>query len=136
MGDLSEHFSTSELRCPHCGACVLDPRLVPALELLRTAAGGPVIVDSGYRCSIYNSEVGGVSKSQHMMGEAADVKIPGKTLQEMYDLAETVPAFRMGGIGVYDGDFIHVDVREEKTRWARVDGHYMSIGASGLLKTW
>ena len=66
MGDLSEHFSTSELACPHCGKIGLDPSLIPALEELRAAAGGPVEVDSGYRCPIYNAEAGGVSKSQHM----------------------------------------------------------------------
>jgi uncharacterized protein YcbK (DUF882 family) len=136
MGDLSEHFSTSELACPHCGKIGLDPSLIPALEELRAAAGGPVEVDSGYRCPIYNAEAGGVSKSQHMQGRAADVKIPGKTLQEMYNLAEAVPAFRMGGIGVYDGGFIHVDTRDQKTRWARVKGNYISIGASGLLTHW
>jgi uncharacterized protein YcbK (DUF882 family) len=136
MGDLSEHFSTDELKCPHCGQCVLDPRLVPALERLRTAAGGPVLVDSGYRCALYNGEVGGVSKSEHMMGMAADVRIPGKSLQEMYNLAELVEDFRAGGIGVYDGGFIHVDTRMGKTRWARVKGEYMSIGASQLLTSW
>jgi uncharacterized protein YcbK (DUF882 family) len=136
MGDLSPNFSTKELACPHCGQCVLDPALIPALEELRTLAAGPVEVYSGYRCPIYNAEVHGVSKSEHMLGMAADVKIPGKTLQEMYDLAEAVPAFRTGGIGVYDGNFIHVDTRSEKTRWARVKGSYMSIDASKLLTHW
>ena len=32
-----------------------------------------------------------------------------------------------GGIGVYDGGFLHVDVRITCSRWARVRGQYVGI---------
>ncbi len=127
MGDLSAHFSKSELACRCCGELTLDPSLLDALEQLRALAGKPVQVHAGYRCREHNQEVGGVTDSEHTRGLAADVAIPGLTLQQMYELALQVPAFREGGIGVYDGDFVHVDVRKHRARWARVRGQYVGI---------
>lgn len=125
MGDLSPHFNKSELACPHCGKLVLDDKLVPALEALRTLAGAPIRIHDAYRCEAHNTAVGGVARSEHPQGKAADLHIDGKSLIEMYHLALQVPAFK--GIGLYDGNFIHVDVREKKARWARVKGKYVGI---------
>jgi hypothetical protein len=58
---------------------------------------------------------------------AADVKIPGLSLQQMYELALEVPEFAEGGIGVYDGGFLHLDVRPHSARWARVRGQYVGV---------
>ena len=46
------------------------------LEPIRTVAGGPINVTSGYRCPAINSVVGGSPNSQHMTGEAADINCP------------------------------------------------------------
>ncbi len=127
MGDLSEHFSKVELACHCCGQLRIDQGLVDALEELRGLAGKPVVVHDAYRCATHNQEVGGVSDSEHTRGMAADVEIPGLSLQEMYELALQVPAFRGGGVGVYDGGFLHVDVRAHAARWARVRGQYVGI---------
>ena len=35
---------------------------------------GPVIVCSGFRCEEVNRRVGGVSRSQHLTGQAADIR--------------------------------------------------------------
>jgi uncharacterized protein YcbK (DUF882 family) len=43
------------------------------LEPAREKLGGPIIVNSGYRCERHNREVGGVANSQHLRGEAADI---------------------------------------------------------------
>ena len=43
------------------------------LEPLRQWWGGPIIVSSGYRSPELNHAVGGVSNSQHLKGEAADI---------------------------------------------------------------
>lgn len=127
MGDLSAHFSKSELACRCCGELILDPPLIDALEQLRELAGKPIRIHAGYRCPAHNQEVGGVTDSEHTRGMAADVAIAGLTLQQMYELALQVPAFREGGIGVYDGDFLHVDIRKHSARWARVRGQYVGI---------
>lgn len=48
---------------------LVDNVLDPARELL----GEPIHVNSGFRCPLHNAAVGGVAKSQHTLGEAADI---------------------------------------------------------------
>jgi hypothetical protein len=43
------------------------------LDPLREAWGGPIRVNSGYRCPELNKAVGGTPTSQHQLGEAADI---------------------------------------------------------------
>ena len=42
------------------------------LQPLRDAWGGPIFINSGYRCKELNEAVGGVETSQHTKGEASD----------------------------------------------------------------
>lgn len=127
MGDLSQHFSRKEFECRCCGRLQLDSHLVEGLEALRALAGVPVVIDAGYRCPRHNQEVGGVPNSEHTRGLAADIRLPGLSLQQMFELVAQVPQFAAGGIGVYDEDFLHVDVRGHRARWARVSGRYVGI---------
>ncbi len=131
MGDLSEHFSKSELACHCCGQLKIESGLLAALELLRTLASHEIVVHDGYRCIAHNQKAGGVTDSEHTRGMAADIAIAGLTLQQMYELALQVPTFLNGGIGVYDGGFLHVDIRSHQARWARVGGQY--VGVQGLV---
>jgi hypothetical protein len=133
MGDLSLHFSKVELACHCCGQLKIESGLIDALELLRTLAGREIIVHDGYRCPAHNQQVGGVTDSEHTRGVAADIAIAGLSLQQMYDLALQIPAFLKGGIGVYDGGFLHLDVRAHQARWARVHGRY--VGIQSLVTT-
>lgn len=48
------------------GEDVLDPA--------REKLGMPVVVNSGFRCPLHNKTVGGVYNSQHVSGQAADVR--------------------------------------------------------------
>lgn len=142
MGDLSTNFSTAELECPHCDRCKVAALLILSLEAYRKIVKLPVKVLSCCRCEEHNKAVGGVQSSEHVFRdgdnekwtEAADIRVPGLSLQEMYDAAMLIPAFRYGGIGVYDGGFIHVDVRDRVARWARVKGKYVSIAESKLVQ--
>ena len=88
-----KHFKIEEMircyretgRCPECplkqraqivpnGAEENERALVEAvLDPARERLGKPITVNSGYRCPLHNSKVGGVANSQHMRGEAADV---------------------------------------------------------------
>lgn len=43
------------------------------LDPVRRIWGRPITVNSGYRCPALNAAVGGVVKSQHLTGEAADI---------------------------------------------------------------
>lgn len=58
------------------------------LQPLRDAWGLPLHVNSGYRCPKLNAAVGGAATSQHIKGEAADIKAehPIKLAQLAYDL--------------------------------------------------
>lgn len=44
------------------------------LDPARNAFGKPITVDSGYRCERLNKAVNGAKKSQHLRGEAVDIK--------------------------------------------------------------
>lgn len=134
MGDLSEHFSRHELACPCCDYFRLDPLLLTSLEELRFIGGEhPITITSGYRCAKHNHEIGGAELSYHLFGKAADIRIEGMTLNQMYSLARRVGAFDQGGIGIYPAEkFIHVDTRGYLSRWARVNGQYVGLDAVGL----
>ena len=67
------HFQKSEFVCPCCGSIGngIASTLLVDLERLREEYGA-LIITSGYRCPNYNREVGGVSNSAHLKGQAAD----------------------------------------------------------------
>lgn len=54
------------------------------LQAVRNHYGRPLVVNSGFRGPTLNAAVGGSKTSQHMKGEAADFKIPGVSLYEVF----------------------------------------------------
>ncbi len=79
------------------------------LQPLRDVWGGPIFINSGYRCPELNKAVGGVPTSQHTKGQAADC---GCT--DPLALARLVK--RMGLVydqmGVYPS-FVHLSYRAD-----------------------
>jgi len=113
---LTEHFKASELQCSCCGQLVIDRQLVYGLEVLRRLLGKPIIITSAYRCMAHNAAVGGVPNSQHVLGKAADIQVPGLTPDEVHKVAKWL----FTGLGLYD-NFLHVDVREGKRAfWSNI----------------
>ena len=107
MGDLSDHFSKYEFRCKcGCGYDDVQPLLVSMLEWMRVTLGRPMVINSGCRCRPYNTLIGGNPNSEHMDGQAADIRI-GNSAQrrEMVKLAWEAGFKRLG---VANG-FVHVD---------------------------
>lgn len=106
-------FNISEFRCKHCGELPnngMNPILLTNLDKLREMYGYPIIVSCGYRCNYHNREVGGVSNSQHVLGNAADIYVNGD-YQRFYNLV--VQSRLFDGVGYYPYDeFVHVDVRD------------------------
>ena len=113
---LSGHFKRREFSCPCCGEMELEPLLLVGLEWLRRLVGKAVTINSGYRCAAHNRAVGGETDSQHMSGRAADIVVSGMTPARLKDLAQQIPYFNDGGIGLYK-TFVHVDVRGRRARW-------------------
>lgn len=58
---------------------------VTVLEPARALLGTPMKINSGFRSPALNAAVGGVGKSQHMLGQAADFVTPEMDLNLAYD---------------------------------------------------
>ena len=86
---LSEHFSLAELtrtdhrtldNTPDPAALVNLKRLAEFLELVKDRLGGrAVMILSGYRSKAVNDACGSRDTSQHRLGCAADIRVPGMT---------------------------------------------------------
>lgn len=59
------------------------PKVAALCQWLRDLASSYGIVTSYFRSPARNSQVGGVSNSQHMIGEAADLEFPLISLREL-----------------------------------------------------
>jgi uncharacterized protein YcbK (DUF882 family) len=113
---VSKYFEQKEFDCNcGCSQTVHNTELFAVLDDVREHFGVPVIINSGKRCEAYNKKVGGVPKSQHVEGIAADIVVRGVS-------PDKVHAYLIGkyptkyGIGKYNS-FTHIDVRRIKARW-------------------
>lgn len=91
--NLTEHFTLEELT--HTDHRELDntpneyekanlQRLAEFLEQVKTTLGGkPIMVNSAYRSEAVNAAVGSKNTSQHRLGCAADLRVPGMTPDEV-----------------------------------------------------
>lgn len=114
---LSKNFKESEFHC-RCGLCAfpgMNPKLINGLQKLRDSIGRAIKVTSGYRCPRHNMEIGGHPKSQHLRGNAADIKVRSMKPHDLMLHAMEIKEFEQGGIGIYD-TFVHVDVGPRR-RW-------------------
>ncbi|MFJ6215701.1 D-Ala-D-Ala carboxypeptidase family metallohydrolase [Streptomyces sp. NPDC092296] len=86
-------------------------RLMYKLEALRKKAGDrPATINSGFRSTSYNAQVGGASNSMHTYGVAADVAVSGLSTLSVYRIAETCG---FSGLETYTVSWQHVDSRIE-----------------------
>lgn len=120
------HFALDEFVC-HCGATravrfddcaevVVNTELLDILEALRAELGNhPIRITSGYRCPRYNTLVGGVPHSQHLLGNAADIRVAQIAPDRVWRIASRLIGDR-GGVGRY-ARFTHIDVRGHRARW-------------------
>ena len=118
------------LFCPCCHKGIVDPHLLLALTKFQDLTKLPITITSGYRCQEHNASVGGAPLSQHLTGRAADIACPPLSPLALYLVAEQIPAFANGGIGLYPANYIHVDTRKVRYRWFRragVDQHIVAF---------
>lgn len=122
--DLSKNFAAHEFACK-CGCGFgtkpgdVNLQLVSGLQAIRDLTGAALHISSGCRCVKYNSRTKGSSKnSQHTLGNAADVFSQHRTPVQIAQIADTLPEFRNGGIGVYiQKGIVHLDVRGWRKRF-------------------
>lgn len=81
------------------------------LDPLRERWGAPIIVSSGYRCPKLNRAVGGAKTSQHMKGQAVDIRTVSDTVEDNKKLFNLI--IKMGLpfdqlINEYNYNWIHV----------------------------
>jgi len=91
--NLTEHFTLEELT--HTDHRTLDNspndsetanlvRLAEFLEEVKVLLGGkPIMVNSAFRSKLVNDVVGSKDTSQHRVGCAADIRVPGMTPDEV-----------------------------------------------------
>ncbi len=121
----STNFSLAEFKCRD-GTDVPKKfrgtvqQLMNNLEVLRTELGNnSITINSGYRTPAYNKSIGGASRSRHMCGQAADIKVRNHTPKRVADTIEKLiksRKMRQGGLGRYSS-FVHYDVRGSRARW-------------------
>jgi uncharacterized protein YcbK (DUF882 family) len=115
--NLSEHFTLEELthtdhrefdNTPNEAETANLQRLAAFLEEVKNVLGGkPVMINSAFRCKQVNDAVGSKDTSQHRIGCAADIRVPGMTPDEV------VKAVIASGIG-YD------QIIREFDRWTHI----------------
>ena len=91
--NLTDHFTLEELTHTDHRQYDNDPnetelaniqRLAEFLESVKTILGGrPVMINSAFRSKQVNDAVGSKDTSQHRIGCAADIRVPGMTPDEV-----------------------------------------------------
>lgn len=86
------------------------------LDIVRVYIGKPILVNSGYRCKKLNEMVGGVQKSMHTKGLAADIRTREKEdINTMFEfLKKNQKKFKIIELLNYT-TFIHIGVSETLT---------------------
>ena len=95
-----EYFTREELRCKcgglYCNGFPAEPQelTVRLADRARKHFGRPAHNVSFLRCSTWNALQGGVANSQHMYGEAMDIRIEGVSAAELCSFFRAQPEVR------------------------------------------
>jgi uncharacterized protein YcbK (DUF882 family) len=121
---MTKNFSKSEFESK-CGREMPEEvyhnvvKVANQLQYLRDYLNKPIKVNSAYRSPEHNAKVGGVPKSQHLLGKAADIVVKDMPTDILYQYIEDAISngeMLQGGLGLYD-TFVHYDIRGTKARW-------------------
>lgn len=112
--DEIEYFTREELRCQcggrYCDGFPAEPKelAVKLADRARRHFGRPAHNVSFLRCPEWNRLQGGVANSQHMYGEAMDIRIDGVTASELCAYFKSQPEVRY----TYEinGTNVHFDI--------------------------
>ena len=94
------YFTREEFKCK-CGGrycngypAEMQEAVVKIADAAREHFGKPAHVVSGLRCQQWNAHEGGVANSQHMYGEAIDLRIDGVDSETLRQFVSTQPGHR------------------------------------------
>ena len=105
------NFTEAEMRCKcGCGRADMDEGFMDRLQAMRTEAGIPFQVNSGYRCPDYNDRISTTGRNgPHTTGHAVDL---GVARREAFIVAKLAFKHEMTGLGFDQkggGRFLHID---------------------------
>ena len=89
------------------------------LDPLRELYGKPIIVNSGYRSFKLNKAVGGAKNSQHLVGQASDIRTVQNTKESNKQLFELIKNSKLPFdqlINEYDYNWVHVSYSPRNRR--------------------
>ena len=111
--DSVKHFSKDEFACK-CGGrycngfpAEISHRVVEVLDTVREYTGKPVVVSSGVRCENHNTAVGGVGRSYHLRGRAADFAVYGYSAQTTINIINTL-GLKPIELYAIDSTYVHI----------------------------
>ena len=124
---LSEHFTLEELthsevaerknldNTPNALEVANLVRLAGLLEEVRSLLNKPIMLNSGFRSKAVNDSVGSRDTSQHRIGCAADIRVPGMTPKQV---VEAVIASNIGYDQIIEefGSWTHISVPDTAAR--------------------
>jgi zinc D-Ala-D-Ala carboxypeptidase len=97
---MTPHFTLAELtftehrefdNTPNAAQIANLNRLALLLEDARALLGKPLMINSAFRSKAVNTAVGSKSTSQHLLGCAADFRVPGMTPNEVVKALIALP---------------------------------------------
>lgn len=117
--DKCPNFTEQEFWCkcgqyhaPYCDGKPheIQPLLVMICQRARNHFGVPIEIISGLRCQQHNADSSGVANSQHMYGEAADVRAYGVSQQTLLDWFLAQPDVRYA-YAISGSQNVHFDIQ-------------------------
>lgn len=94
----------------------VDPDLIKIVSEVARRFGQPLTMTSGYRPTVVNDAVGGVTGSQHLTGKAVDISGSEFSNQDRINLVSIASSLGIIGIGVYKSGSLHFDNRSSGVR--------------------
>jgi uncharacterized protein YcbK (DUF882 family) len=125
--NLSTHFTLDELTAsqtaarkgldntPNATEVANLVRVAALLEEVRALLNKPILINSGFRSKAVNDAVGSRDTSQHRIGCAADIRVPGMTPREV---VEACIAANIGYDQIIEefGSWTHISVPDSPAR--------------------
>jgi zinc D-Ala-D-Ala carboxypeptidase len=100
------------------------------LEPIKELVGHSISVTSGYRCILVNRAIGGAKNSQHIKGQAADIRVKELMVEDLFQLIKKSPIPYDQVIEEYDS-WVHVSYapnpRRQSLRAIKVDKKTMYV---------